>query len=66
MQSTTCEKEEEADRESKWEFKEKSYQIAVYTNIFTRYLRVSTKKSPAVNKTDALCKKSVALKGSET
>lgn len=34
MQSTTCEREEEADREREWEFQKKSYQTAVYTNLF--------------------------------
>lgn len=44
IHAVNCEKEEEAERESKWEFQEKSYQTAVYTNIFTQYLKVSTKK----------------------
>ena len=34
MQSTTCEKEEEVDRESKWEFQKTSYQTAIYPNLF--------------------------------
>lgn len=65
MQSTTWEKEEEVDRESKWDIRKKAIKLLskqTYLHSISRF----QPKSPAVNKTDASCKKSVALKGSET
>lgn len=65
MQSTTWEEEEEADRESKWDIRKKAIRLLskqTYLHSISRF----QPKSPAMNKIDALCKKSVALKGSET